>query len=75
MTCVLPSRLTECKLLGDPVEGVATVAYPIRPGNEILTPPGSAHLFHTEAAYDIATLDREAAERRPDLGDDGTIGA
>jgi hypothetical protein len=75
VTGVVPGRFAERELLGDSVEAVAAVAYPIRPGNEILTPPGSTHLLNTEAAYYIATLDREAAESRPDLGDDGTIGA
>jgi hypothetical protein len=57
VTGVVPGRFAERELLSDPVEAVATVAYPIRPGNEILTPPGSAHLLNTEAAYYVATLD------------------
>jgi hypothetical protein len=57
VTRIVTSRLAEPKLLGDPVEGVPTVADPIGPGDEILAPTGFAHVVGTEAAYHIATVD------------------
>ena len=39
MTGVVPGRFGERELMGDPVEGVATVANPVRPGDQVLPRP------------------------------------
>jgi len=57
MTGVVPSGFSERELMGDPVEGVATVANPVRPGHQILPATSRAHLVEAEPVYDIPTID------------------
>jgi hypothetical protein len=74
MTGVVPSRLSKCKLLCDPVEGVPAVTNPIRPREQILPAASRAHLIDAEPAYRISTIDREAAQRSAHLGDNCAMG-
>jgi hypothetical protein len=56
MAGVIPGRLTERELLGNPIEDIAAVAYPVRPWDEILAPTGFAHLLDAEAANHVAAV-------------------
>jgi hypothetical protein len=74
MSGVVPSGFSERELMCDPVEGVATVANPVRPGDQVLPASSRTHLLEAEPAYDISTLDREAAQRSAHLGDNCAMG-
>jgi hypothetical protein len=73
MTGVVPGGFSECQLMCDPVEGVAAVANPVRPGNQILPAASLAHFIKAEPAYDISALDGESAQRRAHLGDNSAM--
>ncbi len=73
VTGVVSSRFGQRKLLGDPVEGVAAVANSIRPWDQILSPPATDLVLYSEAVDHIPAADREAAQCRADLGDNGSV--
>jgi hypothetical protein len=52
----MPGRLAERQLVANPIEGIAAIAYPVRPWDEILAPTGSAHLFDAEAVNHIPAV-------------------
>ena len=71
---VVPGRLAQRQLLGLPGEGVLAVPDPVRPRDQVLT---SAALDHVSSSANPRTtstaVDRVAAQRRADLGDDGPV--
>ena len=73
MTGVVASGLSERKLLSDPIEGVAAVANPVRPRNQIL-PTTALDRFHRHRTR-VRHHDRrrKAAQRGAHLGNHGAM--